>query len=89
MNPDHQQRGMSRKHIMIMLLCCLIPIVAIVLIRVFGIPLNSIVYTGLLLLCPLLHILMMRGMGKNESRSEKESNVIEGEVVSRSSETQG
>ncbi|MBI3361501.1 MAG: DUF2933 domain-containing protein [Chloroflexi bacterium] len=54
---------MAKRHMLIMLACCLIPIVALAAIFVFKIPANSVVYFGILLLCPALHLLMMRNMG--------------------------
>ena len=45
-----------------MLACCLIPLVALAAIFVFKIPVTSVIYVGILLLCPALHLLMMRNM---------------------------
>ncbi len=53
---------MSKKHVLIMLACCLIPLVALAAIFVFKIPVTSVIYLGILLLCPALHLLMMRNM---------------------------
>ena len=54
--------NMNRKHVLIMLSCCLIPLAAFAAIVILRLPLNSVVYIGLLLLCPALHLLMMRSM---------------------------
>ena len=63
---------MNRRHWWIMLLCCLIPIAAIAAISVLGVPSSSVLYFGLLLLCPLLHLVMMRGtmghQGEHQNR---------------------
>ncbi len=53
---------MNKKHLLIMLACCLIPLAGFVAISVFRIPANNVLYFGLILLCPALHLLMMRGM---------------------------
>lgn len=55
-----------KKHLLIMLVCCLIPIALILAVSVFGLSLGSL--SGLLpyalvLMCPLMMIFMMRGMG--------------------------
>ncbi len=86
MNHDQHSDGMSGKHGLIMLLCCLIPIVAIVAIVLFGLPFNTVLFVGLLLLCPLLHIFMMRGKGGHSHGAAEQGNVVEGEVSPRSSE---
>lgn len=55
-----EQKGMS-KHTLIMVLCCLIPIMILAVLWVIGVSWSYLIF-GVLLLCPLLHLLMMRGM---------------------------
>lgn len=40
---------------------CLAPLAAVVAIFVFKVPVNTVLLVGLLLLCPLAHLFMMRG----------------------------
>ncbi len=58
-----EQKGMS-KHTLIMALCCLIPLAILGILWVAGVS-GSYLILGVLLLCPLLHIVMMRGMHKS------------------------
>ncbi|TKJ29585.1 MAG: hypothetical protein CEE40_07955 [Chloroflexi bacterium B3_Chlor] len=46
---------------MITVLCSLLPLAAIVAIWVLGVPLDSVLLFAIVLLCPLGHLLMMRG----------------------------
>jgi hypothetical protein len=62
--------SMSTRHATIMLLCCLIPLAALFLISAFAIPLSTIATGAIVLLCPLLHILMMRGMRGHQSQGQ-------------------
>ena len=54
--------SMNKKHMLIMLACCLVPLAAFGAIAVFKVPVNTVVYVGLFLLCPAMHLLMMRNM---------------------------
>lgn len=86
MSHDHSKGGISGKHGLIMLLCCLIPIVAIAAVTLFRIPLNTVLLVGLLLLCPLSHLLMMRGMIRHSRSSARQDDAVEGHALSRSQE---
>jgi len=65
---------MSKKHTLIMLACCLIPIAALVAIFVFKIAVSSVVYGVIMLFCPLSHLLMMKYMGHDHQQSTNEHN---------------
>lgn len=58
--------NMTKKHLLIMLACCLIPLVALGAIFIFKVPANGAVYFGIMLLCPALHLIMMKSMMGNE-----------------------
>ncbi len=58
-DPGHKE--IDKRHAVIMLLCCLVPIAAVAAIWVLGVPLNSTLLLVIVLLCPLGHLFMMRG----------------------------
>ena len=53
-------RGILRNHSFAMILCCAIPMTLLLILSLSG-SLGSWGYYTLFLLCPLLHVLMMRG----------------------------
>lgn len=55
---------MSR-HTLVMLLCCLAPLAVLGILWAIGVSGNYLIF-GVLLLCPLLHVFMMRGMHKSD-----------------------
>ena len=57
---------MNRKHALLMIACCLVPIAGFALVSLFNIPLKSVLYFVLILFCPLSHILMMKYMGHGD-----------------------
>lgn len=59
----------KKNHLLAMVLCCAIPLVAILVLSSLGV-LGSWRYYALLLLCPLGHILMMRGTHSNHDTAE-------------------
>jgi hypothetical protein len=75
----------KKSHLLLMLACCLIPMAGIAAILFFQVPTSSVLYVGLLLLCPLLHVVMMRGMGHDHDPARQETSHVHA-AVSRTSE---
>lgn len=61
------------KHALLMLACCLIPLAVLGVVLVSGISLGGYLPFAIMLLCPLLHVLMMRGMGHDHSAHDHQS----------------
>lgn len=61
---------MKRKHLLIMLLCCL-PVIGLLVAYLLGAPLGSGGFLVFLLLCPLMHLFLMRGMGHDHDHAQK------------------
>jgi len=68
----------KQNHALMMILCCGIPLVGIMALSSLGV-LGSWGYFALILICPLGHIFMMRGMhsGHSDSKMPAETNEIE------------
>ena len=60
---------MTRKHYLLLAIGCLLPVAGLAAIYLFKIPANTVLWGALLLICPLLHLGMMRFMGHNHSPS--------------------
>ena len=61
---------MNKHHIWIMLLCCLLPLLGLAAIFLFNISANTVLYFGLILLCPIGHFFMMGNMHNHNDQSQ-------------------
>ncbi len=52
---------MTRKHLLLMAICCTVPIMALAAILLFQIQISTVLLLGLFLPCPAHHLWMMRG----------------------------
>lgn len=60
---ENQPRaGGINRHALLMIACCAIPLALIAAVSLFRIDLGGIGFWAILLLCPLMHLFMMRGM---------------------------
>ena len=59
----------KQNHFLAMVLCCAIPVVGILALSALGV-LGSWAYLLMILICPLGHIFMMRGMHSNPKDTE-------------------
>lgn len=74
---------MNKRHFWLMVVCCLAPLVGLAAIFLFKIPVNTVIYIALLLLCPLLHILMMGQMGHDHRGSSHSEHIHHGETAKK------
>lgn len=66
--------SVAKKHLFIMLICCLVPIIGLTAVFLFDLPASRAFFYGMVLLCPLLHLLMMRSMiGGHHDHSQHKS----------------
>jgi hypothetical protein len=58
---------MTKKHVWLMLACCLVPLAALGAIFLFNVPVTTVLLVGLALFCPLSHLLMMKFMAHDHA----------------------
>ena len=81
---------MAKKHTILMLLCCLVGMGAAAAILLFGVPVNKVVTSLLILLCPLSHLLMMKFMmgGHKHGEQEHDTQVHSGHTAEQTMSSQ-
>ncbi len=60
---------MKKSHVLIMILCCLIPIVGLAAITIFKLPLTNVLFWAMVLFCPLSMFFMMKSMLQDHNPS--------------------
>ena len=78
---QHRWRAVSKedvaeamnKHALLMLACCLVPLAILGVVLTSGVNLGGYLPFAIMLLCPLMHILMMRGMGHDHAGHREET----------------
>ncbi len=58
---------MSKKHLLVMLACCLLPIAGLALITFFKIPPSTVLWGAMFIICPLSHLLMLKFMSHDHA----------------------
>ena len=66
----------KQNHFLAMVLCCAIPLIGILALSSLGV-LGSWGYYALLLICPLGHLLMMRGMHSTSAETKVQERIEE------------
>ena len=86
---------MTKKHVLIMVLCCLIPLIGYAAVSLLGIRINAILFCGMVFICPVLHLILMLNLKRHiyddrphspagvENRSGEESGLATGQVIVR------
>lgn len=93
MNHNHSSNGGNLSHMLLMLLCCLIPLALIAGVAIFGFSLGALtpyLPFALVLLCPLMMFFMMRGMGHQHDAPEEhhsETKIVSDANMPRSAPT--
>jgi hypothetical protein len=54
---------MSRKHMLLMIAGCVLPMTALAAIFIFRVQVNTVFLVAMLILCPLMHFLMLKDHG--------------------------
>jgi uncharacterized membrane protein len=67
---------MSKKHMLIMFACCLLPIVGLGLITIFKVPASTVLLGAMFLICPLSHLLMMKFMSHDHTAHQPTGNPV-------------
>ena len=71
---------MRKKHMLIMLACCLIPLVVLGAFFLFHISTSKLVLFGMAMFCPLAHILMMKFMGHDHAEKQPVGTHVHNEI---------
>lgn len=66
----------------ILLACLGVAAVAVVAVTIFGVPVRTLFFFGMLALCPLMHLFMGHGHGSHGHDASGTSQPTEGHVVS-------
>ncbi len=56
-------------HMLMMVVCCAVPMAFLAAIFVFNVDIGSLGLFAIMLLCPLMHVFMMRGMGHGNQQA--------------------